>query len=473
MTRGSRAVLAVVLAAGLSPAGVRAQPTVFLESESLLAGRRWAPGFAHERDIEQCRASADLSDYCRRLLVPFYEYLTLHAENVGVKGLSVDFAGWGVADMADRFDPTRAARVPQKDGGMSPGVGGDVLVGTVSYRSPDAKLELRLGRQFLFVGAPYSTDFDGLLARYTFPHDLSLAVYGGGATPRDAEAGRDSINPMFGGRVAWSRLERAGVGLSFLQEMTTDGELVRRQTGVDAFVVLPKHIDLYASALLDVAEGAPQVEEAMLVASWMPIPRFKLALDYTYVVPEALIPKSSIFSIFSEGDYHDAGIDAYYRATPRLKLSAQFKARAFSEGTPGWLGGVGGRYLLGDSWRQIVGVDLQKLFTKNDNLERSGYWQARLYGSVEPVNRLYLTGDFHYFHFDGAVWGPNAHTTGAGAVRDAGSLSVIAGYRLCATMDTLVSLTANFNPASRYETIVLGRFVWHTWLEPASKKVQP
>jgi hypothetical protein len=468
-------VLAVVLVAGLAPAVVRAQPAVFLESESLLAARRWAPGFAHERDIEQCRAAADLSDYCRRLLVPFYEYLTLRAEHLGVRGVSVEFSGWGVVDLADRFDPTRTARVPWKDNGTSPGVGGDVLVGTINYRSRDGAFDLRLGRQFLFLGAPYATNFDGLYAGYTFPFGLSLAAYGGGATPRDAEAGRLDLNPMYGARVGWSRLDRGGVGLSYLEEMTTDGDLVRRQAGVDAYALLPKHVDLYGTALLDVAElaGAPRVEQALLQASWMPTPRFKLALDYSYLVPAAIIPKNSIFSIFADGSYHDAGLDLYFRPAPQLKLSAMFKARAFSDGEQGWLGGVGARYLLGQSWRQVVGVDLQKLYSKNENLEHSGYWQLRLYGSVEPVNRLYLTGDLHYFHFDGAVWGPNSATTGAGAVRDAGSLSVIAGYRISPTMDTLVSLTANFNPASRYETIFLGRFVWHTWLESAPKKVQP
>jgi hypothetical protein len=468
-------LLASVLALALVPAMAAAQPAVFLESESLIAARRWAPGFAHERDIEQCRASADLSDYCRRLLVPFYEYLTLRAENLGVRGLTVEFAGWGVVDLADRFDPTRTARVPFKEGGMSPGVGGDILTGTVGYRSRDGKLELRLGRQFLFVGAPYATNFDGLYTRYTFPYDFSVAVYGGGATPRDADAGQGSINPMFGGRLAWGRIDQGGVGLSYLEEMTTGGDLVRRQAGVDAFAMLPKHIDLTGSVLFDVGEleGVPQVEEAMFMASWMPTPRLKLALDYTYIVPSAIISKTSIFSIFTEGNYHDAGLDAYYRPTARLKLSAQFKARAFSDGSQGWLGGLGGRYLIGDSWREVVGVDLQRLFSKNDNLEHSGYYQARVYGTVEPVKRLYLTADAYYFHFDGAVWGPNAATTGAGAVRDAGSLNVIAGYRISPTMDTLVSLTANFNPASKYETIFLGRFVWHTWLESQPKKVQP
>ena len=468
-------VLAAVLGAGLSPGRVLAQTPVFLESESILAARRWAPGFAHERDIEQCRASADLSDYCRRLLVPFYEYLTLRAENLGARGLSVEFAGWGVVDLADRFDPTKAARIPQKEGGQSPGVGGDVMVGTVTYQSRKNNLELRLGRQFLFLGAPYSTNFDGLYARYTFPYDISVAVYGGGATPRDADAGRDAINPMFGGRLGWSRLDRGGVGVSFLSELTTGGDLVRRQAGVDAFALLPKRVDLYGSALFDVGavEGVPKVEEALLVASWMPTPRVKLALDYLYIMPSALIPKSSIFSIFTEGNYQDIGVDAYFRPAPRLKLSAQLKARAFSDGTQGWLGGLGGRVLLGDSWREVVGVDLQRLFSKNENLEPSGHYQARLYATVAPVTRFYLTGDVYYFHFDGAVWGPNAATTGAGAVRDAGSLNLIAGYRIGSTMDALVSVTANFNPASRYETIFLGRFVWHTWLEASAAKVQP
>ena len=474
MTPRTRVALALVLAVGLAPTAATGQPAVFLESESLLAARRWAPGFAHERDIEQCRATADLSDYCRRLLVPFYEYLTLRAENFGVKGLSVEFAGWGVVDMADRFDPTKAARVPQKDNGTSPGVGGDVLVGTIAYQSRDGKLDVRLGRQFLFIGAPYSTNFDGLYARYTFPYDLSLAVYGGGATPRDAEAGRDALDPMFGGRLAWSRLDRGGLGVSFVEEMTTGGELVRRQAGFDAFALLPKHLEAYGSLLLGLS--CPKdiaIEEAMLVASYMPTPRFKLALDYSYLVPAAIISKDSIFSVFSDSFYHDAGLDAFYRVTPQLKLSAQLKIRVFSDGSQGWLGGVGGRYLLGDTWRQVVGVDLQRLFSKNDNVERSGYYQARLYGSLEPLPRLHLTADLYYFHFDGAVWGPNATATGASTVRDAGSLSVLAGYRISPTMDGLVSLTANFNPASRYETIFLGRFVWHTWLESQPRKVKP
>jgi hypothetical protein len=472
MTPRTRVVLAFALVVGLTPAVAAGQPAIFLESESLLAARRWAPGFAHERDIEQCRATADLSDYCRRLLVPFYEYLTLRAENFGVKGLSVEFAGWGVVDMADRFDPTKAARVPQRsDNATTPGVGGDVLVGTIEYQSRDHKLDVRLGRQFLFIGAPYSTQFDGLYARYTFPYDLSLAVYGGGATPRSADAGRDALNPMYGGRLAWSRLDQGGVGVAYTEELTTGGELVRRQLGVDAFALLPKHLELYGTGLLDLA--GMQIDEAMLTAAWMPTPRFKLALDYSYLVPSAIIPKDSIFSIFSDSFYHDAGLDLFYRATPRLKLSAQAKVRVFSDGSQGWLGGVGGRYLLGDRWREVIGVDLQRLFSKNDNLQRSGFYQARLYGSLEPIPRLYLTADLYYFHFDGATFGPNEATTGAGTVRDAGSLSVLAGYRISPTMDGLVSLTANFNPASRYETIFLGRFVWHTWLESQPRKVKP
>ena len=38
---------------------------------------------------------------------------------------------------------------------------------------------------------------------------------------------------------------------------------------------------------------------------------------------------------------------------------------------------------------------------------------------------------------------------------------------------SLRTIFPNFNPASRYETIFLGRFVWHTWLESAPRKVKP
>jgi hypothetical protein len=470
----TKLLLLVALGVAQLAAPARAQTALFIDSQSILAGRRWAPSFAHERDIEQCQASADLSDYCRRLLVPFYEYLTLRADHLGVRGLSVEFAGWGVVDLGDRFDPTRAARIPRQDNGSGPGVGGDIMVGTVNYQSPDGRLQLRLGRQFLFLGAPYSTNFDGLYARYTFPYDVSLAVYGGGATPRDVDAGRDAINPMFGARLGWSRLDRGGIGVSFLDEMNTSGDLARRQGGVDAFVVLPRHVDVVGSLLFDLIEAAkPDLNEATLVASWLATPRLKLAFDYTYIVPGALISKNSIFSIFADGSYQDIGADVYYRLTPKLKVTALFKARAFSDGDQGWLGGVGGRYLLGDSWRQVVGLDLQYLYSKNENLEKNGYYQARLYASLEPVNRLLLTVDLHYFHFEGPVWGPAAATTGPGSVRDAGSLSATAGYRLTSSMDALASVVANFNPASKYETIFLGRFVWHTWLEAGAKRVQP
>jgi hypothetical protein len=457
------AVVFLVVLAASAPRPARAQTALFIESESILAGRRWAPGFSHEADAAQCRANLDLSDYCRRLLVPFYEYLTVRADNLGVKGLSVEFAGWGVIDFGDRFDPTHAARIPQyTDAWNHQGVGGDIMVGTITYRGLNDRLELRLGRQFMFMGAPYSTDFDGLSVRYKLPYSLDVAVYGGAATPRDATAGRDSENGVFGGRVGWSQLDRGGLGVSFLEELTDDGDLVRQQLGLDGFVLLPKHVDLAGTALWDLVEGT--FEEAMVTAAWLPLPRLKLAVDYTYLVPSAIIPKTSIFSVFSDATYQDLGLDVYYRLTPELRLSAQARGRFYSEGNNGVLLGVGGRYLLGHRLREVVGLDFERLTTKDTDLRNSGYYQVRAYGSVEPVTRLLLTADLFYFHFDNAVYNGNT-------VRDAGSVNATASYRINDRMDALVSLIANFNPASQEEIILLGRFVWHTWLEPGARRV--
>ncbi|HEY3359812.1 MAG TPA: hypothetical protein VGQ83_41565 [Polyangia bacterium] len=457
------ALLVLTLAAVAPPA--RAQTALFIESESILAGRRWAPSFSHEADAAQCRLNADLSDYCKRLLVPFYEYLTVRADNLGVPGLSIEFAGWGVADFADRFDPTHAARVPRYNDTYAwahGGVGGDIMVGTIAYRGLGDKLELRLGRQFLFTGAPYATNLDGAYIRYRLPWSFDVAVYGGGSTPRDAEAGRDAYNGLYGGRVGWSQLDRGSLGVSVLNEVDGDGDVVRRQLGVDGSVLLPKHVDVAGAALWDLVEK--NIDEVMLTASWMPLPRLKLAADYTYMVPSAMIPKTSIFSIFSDATYQDAGLDVYYRLMPKLRVSGLFRARFFSEGNNGWLWGVGGKYLIGDRLREVVGLDFMRLASKDTDLRDNGYYQVRGYGAVAPLPRFLLTADLFYFHFDNTVYNGNT-------VRNAGSVNASASYRITDRMDALVSLIANFNPASKEEVILLGRFVWHTWLEPGARRV--
>ena len=447
------------------PLRARAQTALFIESESILAGRRWAPAFAHEADAARCRENLDLNDYCRRLLVPFYEFLTVRAENLGTPGLTVEFAGWGVADFADRFDPTHAARAPQQsDDPFRPGVGGDVMTGYLAYRGAGDRLELRLGRQFMFLGAPYATNFDGAFLRYHFPGDLDVAVYGGAATPRDAEAGRDSENGLFGGRVGWGRLDVGTLGVSALNEVDADGDLVRRQIGVDTAWLLPRRVDVVGTALWDLAQKV--LEEALFSVSWMPVPRLKVAADYTFILPGALIPKTSIFSVFSDGSYHDAGLDLYYRVTPSLRLSGQFRGRAFSDGTDGWLWGLGGRYLIGDKLREVVGVDCTRLMAKDTDSRNNGYYQARLYGALAPLPRMLLSADLQYFHLDDTIW--NGST-----IRHVGAVNASAAYRLTDRMDALVSLLANFNPASRDEVVLLGRFVWHTWLEQAARRVGP
>jgi hypothetical protein len=456
------AALILVTAAALAPPA-RAQSALFIDSESILAGRRWAPSFGHEADAARCHEQADLSDYCRRLLVPFYEYLTLRAENVGVPGLTIEFAGWGVADLADRFDPTRASRAPQQSNDpYTPGVGGDVMTGTITYRGLQDRLEIKVGRQFLFMGAPYATNFDGAYVRYRLPWDVDVAVYGGASTARDAEAGRDAENGLVGARVGWSRLDRGSLGVSFLNEVDGSGDLVRRQLGVDGSVLLPRHVDVAATALWDLGVG--NLDEVLVTASWMPIPRLKVALDYSYMVPSGLIPKTSIFSVFSDATFQDAGVDVYYRLTPKLRLSALFRARMYTEGKDGWLVGAGGRYLIGERLREVVGVDFQRLIAQDVDLRNNGYYQARVYGSVSPLPRVLVTGDLNYYHLDNTVYNGNT-------IRNIGSAAATASYRINDRMDLLVSFIANFNPASTDEIILLGRFVWHTWLEQSARRV--
>jgi hypothetical protein len=465
--RASLVALSIAVIAVTAPARASAQTAVFVESESLLMGRRFGPVYVPEAEAQRCRENADASDYCRRLLMPFYEYVTLRARDIGTPGLAVEFAGWGVADLASRLDPTYAGRVPRTGDVITPGVGGDLLVGALTYRSPRGRLEARLGRQFLVVGAPYATTLDGLSVRYTFPHWIDVAVYGGGSTPRDATAGRDSWNALVGGRVGWSQLDRGSVGVSFLDEMDGDGDLVRRELGVDASWLLGRRVDLNGSVLWDlVEESLRHVEYAQVTASYGPIPRLRLSADYTFVVPSLLIPKTSIFSVFSDADYQDVGVDVTCRLTPLVRLSAALRLRAFTDGNEGWVGGAGARSLLRRGRPDVVGLDFQRLATRDANLAESGYWQLRLYGSYAPLARALVTLDGHYFHFDRDI------CQGL-SVRDAGSVSATASYRLSSTMDVLVSATGNFNPTARSELLLLGRFSWHTWLLGGARRVEP
>ena len=61
-------------------------------------------------------------------------------------------------------------------------------------------------------------------------------------------------------------------------------------------------------------------------------------MGYRFTSPDLYVPRSSIFSVFSEETYQEAGIDARWQATRALSLEAGYGLRFYNAAADGRAG---------------------------------------------------------------------------------------------------------------------------------------
>ena len=235
---------------------------------------------------------------------------------------------WGMVDALDMQDSHR--------------VTGDVTVLRVDYRVPEEGrlaflrgLELSDGRQLVALGPAVREQVDGVKAHYVHSSGLEVGAFGGAPTgvrmtlspwPVDDDQYEYGYNWVVGGRLGYVNMGWLSGGVSYVHRRY-DGRAADSDLGVDLSYSPLSWLDLWGNATLSLE--ATRIKQARASVALRPWRAWAFDVGWRHSSPDLWVPRSSIFAVFSEESFHEAALEARWRATRRLTLDAGYGRRFY------------------------------------------------------------------------------------------------------------------------------------------------
>jgi hypothetical protein len=379
-----------------------------------------------EGDVYELRAKSETyAEIFRRALLPgpngalvttdtaapLQQYVSLAGYGfdspLGRDSVDVELSVWGSVDAGE---PLYLGRYD-----------GDVQVMNVLLRGSHTALapRLRLGRQQVAGGAARFARFDGAEASVSPLPQLTLSAYGGYTVlPRwdrqpgyyllgsasdtlltDPEALGDdgrAGNWLAGGRVAF---DHAGVhAVASLHEQRDDGNLGRRNFGLDANAALSSQASLGGSLLFEL--DATRIANLRLWGDLAALRQLDLNAEYLRTEPALLLSRQSVLSVFSTDAYQEAGGGLRWRLDERFTLGGDGFVQFYDEGGPGARVSASGRFAP-KNWRRTVALLGYTRVSAPDN----GYHSMRAALSSRLFGALSGTLQFYGYFYDEPIEG--------------------------------------------------------------------
>lgn len=264
----------------------------------------------------------DTGTYARQNLnvLPFYEIMTLRADNLGHPGLSVHLQGIAGLDLADVYFDNRFIADP--------------IYAYVQFKHKI--LDAKLGRQMIFSGAAEGLHIDGVRVSVHTPLYLGIEGYAGLlVSPKQGpdwyknerasdfdEFGRGFTDweregdYAVGGRLFYSVSDKTNAGVSLLH-LAKDSETATQLLGVDLDMTPVKWMSIFGKANVDLTTLA--VRDASGYLDFFIGESSNVGLHFKHVDPTLYIENISIFSVFSNTKHNAVG--ASFGVTPIKRLS--------------------------------------------------------------------------------------------------------------------------------------------------------
>jgi hypothetical protein len=317
-------------------------------------------------------------------MMPAYEFLTLNACDLGVKGLSLKASGFGLYDFADLQGNRR--------------LDGNLNFMFFEYRNENRKLDIKAGRHFVFAGAGYGDVIDGATLSYDLPLGFQFMAFGGFSVYQWYYSKTDETT--FGGRIGHSHesiLGTTDIGLSFIQKQQ-EGDVERENIGLDFLYSPARFLDFSGFLLYEDITG--QIQDLDIAMGIRPSGYLKAVVDYNRTIPSLFIPRNSIFAVFGVDSNDSIGIDLSYRPARKVNLGAEFHYFRFNDSADtGYTAEVRGTYSLCSKYGDIIGLSFKRL-TEYDN----GYLDMRLFALLKPAGifgkKLSFSAETDLFFYD-------------------------------------------------------------------------
>lgn len=244
------------------------------------------------------------------------EFLQLRARGIDsqlAKDLGVLVSAWGAVQPVTAFDKT---------------LDGDVDLAFVEGRLLNRRLRLRLGRQFVVGGVARASFVDGVSVDFEGPRGLGAFVSFGMPVARRFStfaSGQWELDT----RVRWSpRPALYSLSASYSHVEQTN-QIVRQEIGLDARARLVQRITLVGAAMWSIPDE--RLSELDLGPRFQIDDSLELALDYRRALPDLLIPRNSIFSVFAEYGRDELGASLMFEPTRWLSLFADARGLRYED----------------------------------------------------------------------------------------------------------------------------------------------
>jgi len=243
-----------------------------------------------------------LRDPDEEYYLPIRQYMTLHLSEFSQPGWSFHSSGWVRQDLTN--DESDYAFHRADDSFES-----ELLTGYLEYRDPNRfENYARFGRQYVFWGGIYER-FDGATISRELPGGHGWALFGGIPAISDYDNSR-TRNRVGGARVWFRPVLGSELGFTYVRK-TEAGDLDREVWSQD-FFWRPCH-------WLEISEHASYDDITDTVVDWAvyaalkPHHTMKLSFSYDESIPGALLPATSILSVFSNDKIQEfaVGLDWY------------------------------------------------------------------------------------------------------------------------------------------------------------------
>ncbi|MCA9669903.1 MAG: hypothetical protein KC503_30115 [Myxococcales bacterium] len=344
-------------------------------------------------------------------------------------GLSVHASFWAAVDVGnERLEIDRGS--------------GDISSLYLRYVAPAKPrfgwmrgITLTVGRQFVSAGPTTLEQIDGVELRYTHVNSgIQLVAFGGAPsgirlTNQPFALGNDDYDYgeswVVGGRLGY--VDFGGIvrgGVAYVQRRW-NGEIAQQDVSADlSLSLLRGSAPLTLNAIGTMSLEALDLKEVRASLDFQPFRRLDLALGYRYSRPDLWIPRTSIFSVFSDETFQEASADVGLRITRGLRLRAGYGRRFYwsigltpvgNDPTVAYENQADGanRAMAELSWRFLIrrwGGGSGRVIARVERLEApedNAYNRARLAAAIPFILRapIRIVADVDAFFLDNEING--------------------------------------------------------------------
>lgn len=358
---------------------------------------------------------------------PFYEQISLftHAAQLGpAEDVRLVLRGWGRFGLGDPIFGDRGT--------------GDIDVAYVEGTFAASRVSVRLGRQFLSDGAARGLQLDGGQASALLFKGLGVEAYGG--VPVLPRLDYDKGNAITGGRVFYRLGFDAELSASVLYALE-HSDVAREDVAFDAWWhLLPA---LTVGGDLQWSLVAARTEEAKGLVQWQPLKEVQLTADAARTAPDLFLPRTSIFSVFSEEHRDQLGGEVAVRIGPRLSAFLDYH-KLYVAGGHGY--SLGGKL----TWKPSKAPTLYGVEARVLDEPANGFQQLRVFWMHRFPKDISATLEVDGYRLDKDVNGRGGSLLG----------TATASYPVLPSLDVMAGASLGTTPYLERRVEFVARAVW-------------